>query len=117
MAAGVPLYSNYVCPAATKCWFNPGAFVSGATGPINRVGNAPTAGILGPGYNDWDISVRKRFRLPREGMNLLFQGDSFNLFNHANWGNPSVNAGAAGFGTINSAAPPRQLQFGLKLAF
>ena len=50
-------------------------------------------------------------------MNLLLQGDSFNLFNHANWGNPSVNAGSAGFGTVNSAAPPRQLQFGLKLAF
>jgi len=114
MAAGVPLYSNYVCPPATKCWFNPSAFV---LAPNFRVGNAPTANIFGPGYNDWDISIRKRFRLPREGMNLLFQGDSFNLFNHANWGNPSVNAGAAGFGTINSAAPPRQLQFGLKLAF
>jgi hypothetical protein len=119
MVPGVQLYSGYICPAATKCWFNPSAFVpaSGTTGPFNRVGNAPTANIVGPGYNDWDISVRKRFGLPREGTTLTFQADFFNAFNHANWGNPSANAGAAGFGTINSAAPPRQLQFALKFAF
>jgi hypothetical protein len=119
MVPGVPLYSGYTCAAATKCWFNSNAFVatSGATGPSNRVGNAPTANIVGPGYNDWDISVHKRFALPREGMSLTFQADSFNVFNHANWANPSVDARAAGFGTINSAAPPRQLQFGLRFAF
>ncbi len=113
MVAG-PLYSNYICPSGTKCWFNPNAFVAA---PTFRVGNAPTANILGPGYNDWDISVHKRFHLPREGMSLTFQGDAFNVFNHTNWGNPSTNEGSAGFGTINSANPARQLQFGLRLTF
>jgi hypothetical protein len=130
---GVPIYSGFTCPPVTKCWFNPGntggvttntpAFViasvptTGApSGPFNHVGNAPTGNIIGPGYYNWDISVRKRFRLPREGMNLLFQTDFFNAFNHANWGNPGTSANG-GLGIINSAAPPRQLQFGLKFAF
>ncbi len=138
---GAPIYSGYTCPSVTKCWFNPGvvvdpiskakipntnAFLTSSTtdaaGVIldpslsTRIGNAPTGNIIGPGYYDWDISVRKRFNLPREGMGLMFQADFFNAFNHANWGNPGTNA-AGGLGIINSAAPPRQLQFGLKFAF
>ena len=132
---GVPLYSGFTCPQATKCWFNPGvvkdpislqqimntptfmtANVTARTGPFNHVGNAPTGNILGPGYLNFDFSIRKRFNLPREGMNLVFQSDFFNAFNRANWLNPGTNAGG-GLGIINSAATPRQLQFGLKFAF
>ncbi len=79
-------------------------------------GNAPIANIIGPGYYNWDISIRKMFNLPREGMSLLFQTDFFNAFNRANWGNPGTNASGTP-GTIGSAAPPRQLQFGLKFNF
>jgi hypothetical protein len=136
---GVPLFSGFTCPQATKCWFNPGAVkdpisgaivnnpssfatvsfptTGGAIGPFNRPGNAPTGNIIGPGYYDWDISARKRFNLPREGMNLLFQADFFNAFNHANWGNPGTTANSTSTGIINSANPARQLQFGLKFAF
>ncbi len=46
----------------------------------------------------------------------MFQSDFFNAFNRANWLNPGTNAGG-GLGIINSAATPRQLQFGLKFAF
>jgi len=138
---GAPLYSGYTCPSVTKCWFNPGivtdpiskakifnpnTFLTSTTtdstgavvdpGLATRVGDAPTGNIIGPAYYDWDISVRKRFNLPREGMGLLFQADFFNAFNRANWGNPGTSA-SGGLGIINSAAPPRQLQFGLKFAF
>jgi len=127
---GVPLYSGYTCPATSKCWFDPGnvggittntaAFITAnaaaGTGPFNRPGDAPAGNIIGPGYYDWDISIRKRFNLPREGMGLVFQTDFFNAFNRANWGNPGTNA-AGGLGIITSSQPPRQMQFGLKFNF
>jgi len=116
----VPLYSGYTCPATSKCWFDPSAFATAnaaaGTGPFNRPGDAPAGNIIGPGYYDWDISIRKRFNLPREGMGLLFQTDFFNAFNRANWSNPGTNAGG-GLGIITSSQPPRQLQFGLKFNF
>jgi hypothetical protein len=120
MVSGMPLYSGYTCPATSKCWFNPGAFVAATVatgvGPLNRPGNAPAGNIIGPGYYDWDMSVRKRFNLPREGMGLLFQADFFNAFNRANWGNPGTTAGGA-VGLITSSQPGRQMQFGLKINF
>jgi hypothetical protein len=94
-------------------WFNIAAFQAG---PATREGNAPVGNILGPGAYTWDLSLRKRFKLPREGMNVMFQADAFNAFNRANWQNPGVGIGGS-FGKIGSANPPRNVQFGLKLAF
>ena len=73
--------------------------------------------IVGPGYYDWDVSLRKSFRLPKEGMSLAFQVDAFNLFNRTNWGNPGTSVTGGGFGQIGSTNPPRNLQFGLRFAF
>jgi hypothetical protein len=112
---GVPLYSGYTCPAGKVCWFNPAAF---AAPPVNGIGNAPTGDLVGPGYYAWDLSLRKSFRLPREGMSLMFQADAFNIFNRTNWGTPGTpNVTGGGFGQIGSSNPPRNLQFGAKFAF
>jgi hypothetical protein len=111
---GVPFYSGFNCPANKKCYFNPAAF---ATEPNTSVGNGGVGSIVGPGYFSWDLSLRKAFKLPREGMSLMFQADAFNAFNHANWSNPSTTVTGGGFGQIGSANPPRQLQFGAKFAF
>lgn len=97
------------------CWVNPNAFV--AASPFGA-GNAPTANITGPEYYQWDMSLRKEFELPREGMSLQLRTDAFNVFNHANWNAPTVNnAGSASFGQITSSLPARILQFGVKFAF
>ena len=111
---GIPLYSGFTCPPQKECWFNPAAFAQElATG----AGNGPVGGVIGPAYYDWDMSLRKYFRLPRESMNLMFQVDAFNVFNRANWGNPGTSVTSGGFGQINSANPPRQLQLGARLNF
>jgi hypothetical protein len=112
--AGVPLYSGYTCPTGKICWFNPAAF---AAAPANGVGNAPNGNITGPGYQGWDLSLRKNFKLPTEGVKLQFRADAFNLFNHTNWANPGTNATGGGFGQISGSAPPRQLQFGARFSF
>ena len=111
--SSVPLYSGYTCPAQKKCWFNPTAFT---LAPKTSAGNAPIGNIIGPSYYAWDLSLRKVFQLPREGMSLMFQADAFNAFNHLNWGNPSLSANGTP-GQITSANPPRQVQFGAKFNF
>jgi len=111
---GVPLYSGFTCPPGKKCWFNPAAF---AQEPSTAAGNAPTGDILGPAYYDWDISLRKNFRLPRESTSLSFQVDAFNVFNRTNWNNPGTSVTGGGFGQIGGSAPPRNLQFGARFNF
>jgi hypothetical protein len=113
VVAGVPLYSGYTCPAQRVCWFNPAAF---ALAPKTSAGNAPIGNIIGPAYYVWDLSLRKSFKLPREGMSLMFQADAFNTFNRTNWTNPSTSANSTA-GQITSANPPRQVQFGGKFSF
>jgi hypothetical protein len=111
---GVDPYSGFTCPAGKVCWFNPAAFAAPST---TGAGDSAVGSILGPGYYDWDVSVRKIFKLPREGMTLAFQADAFNLFNRVNYANPAVTVTGGGFGQISATNPPRNLQFGLRLSF
>ncbi len=62
------------------------------------------------------VALRKRFALA-EQVGLQFQADFFNAWNIVNLNNPNVNTTDIAYGTINGAAPGRNLQFGLKLTF
>jgi hypothetical protein len=65
-----------------------------------------------------DFSVVKSFMLPREGTRLEFRSEFFNLFNHAQFGQPSGDINSNTFGVINTTVgTPRVIQFALKLAF
>ena len=72
--------------------------------------------IEGPGRYLWDLSLRKRVSVG-EKINLQFQADFFNAFNHLNLNNPTTNFSNAGYGTITGAAPGRNIQLGAKLTF
>ena len=59
-----------------------------------------------------------------ERINLQFRAELFDLFNHANFGNPNLTVGNSSFGTITGTRFPtgdfgssRQVQFALKLQF
>lgn len=114
LVPGVPLYSGFACPPGKECWFNPAAF---AQEPNSGAGNAPLGNILGPAFYNWDMSLRKSFKLPRESMKLMFQADAFNVFNRTNWGNPGTTVTGGGFGQISASNPPRNLQLGARLNF
>src|SRR5260370_40535468 len=107
------LYAGMLSPPVKTCCSKPAAF---SLAPNNSAGNAPIGSIIGPDYYDWDLSLRKTFKLPREGMSLMFQADAFNAFNRTNWNNPSTSANGTP-GQITSANPPRQVQFGAKFNF
>jgi hypothetical protein len=81
------------------------------------LGNAQFDNVVGPGFVNLDTSLAKYFPI-REGMNLQFRGEFFNLLNHPNWGLPGTTFGTATFGRITSTTgDPRTLQFALKLLF
>jgi hypothetical protein len=93
-------------------WFNTQAFVAA---PNNRRGTSGIGAVKGPNYQDFDMSLRKQFTVT-ESFRLVFQAQTFNVFNRTNLNTPNMTIGG-GFGTIGGAGPPRQLQFGLRAEF
>ena len=104
-------------------WFNPCAF---APAPAGELGTAARAPVYGPRFANVDFSVIKDFPLSlREGMNLQFRAEFFNLFNHPQFymggaggsGEQDINAPST-FGVINNTVNnARLVQFALKLRF
>jgi hypothetical protein len=94
-------------------WINPAAF---GPAPATRRGNSGVGNVQGPNLQTFDFSLRKQFRLS-ERFNLRFQADMFNAFNRVNFRGPATVVTNAGFGTIGTTGPARNIQFGLKLNF
>ena len=94
-------------------WFNTSVF---ATAPDTRRGNATVGQIEGPHFYRWDLSLRKRFALPRNS-NVELRADAFNAFNRVNYNNPATVVTNTTFGTISTAKTPRELQFSLRYQF
>ncbi len=99
-------------------WFDTSAFT-----PVARFGSLGRNVVIGPGFNNTDFSVIKNTRLG-ERMRLQFRAEFFDLFNHANFGQPGNVVGSAAFGRITNTRFPtgesgssRQVQFALKLIF
>jgi carboxypeptidase family protein/TonB-dependent receptor-like protein len=121
---------NYSLP---ECQFNAAAFSNPGDGVF---GNAGRNILRGPGFAQVDFSVFKNTRLT-ETSSLQFRAEIFNLFNHANFADPS---GGLVRGDNNSLKPtaffgqsistvgnqlggllgfggPRQIQFSLRYLF
>jgi hypothetical protein len=98
-------------------WFNTQCF---ADAPAGELGNASRAPVYGPDFVNTDFSVIKRIPLAfREGMDLDFRAEFFNLFNHPQFGLPGSDVDSAtNFGSITSTVNnPRLIQFAVKLRF
>jgi hypothetical protein len=94
---------------------------------IGTLGTSRRRFFSGPGLNNWDMALLKDTAI-KEGMNLEFRVELFNAFNHAQFGQPDGNINdiqqvdsetnrLKGFGTIQTANPPRIMQLSLKLLF
>jgi hypothetical protein len=70
----------------------------------------------GPGDIIFDVTLMKRTRIG-ENKTLEFRSEFFNIFNHANFGNPNGSIGSANFGRITTTRDPRLIQFALKFHF
>jgi hypothetical protein len=82
-------------------------------------GNAGRNSIIGPRWFDSDLSVFKTFPI-KEQFQLQFRAEAYNVFNHANLGNPNSCVDCSNGGTINSLAnnaSMRKMQFALRFQF
>ncbi len=129
---GVPLYAHKPIPGVTQPgtaqWLNPNAFVSAvdpSTGACNggdslktcQFGNLGRNALRGPDFVWSDFYLTKWFALT-ESVKLRFDTQFFNVFNHPNFGLPSmVLAGIpgkpstqTGFGALTyTTSPPTGL--------
>jgi hypothetical protein len=84
---------------------------------LGTIGSVPKNYFHGPQYWDVTLAVLKNFRIT-ETSSVQFRGEFFNLFNHANFGDPDLNLESGTFGRITSTrGDPRIIQFGLKVNF
>jgi hypothetical protein len=94
-------------------WFDTAAFTLPA--PFT-FGSAARNSVAGPGFANVDFSLAKTWALGGTSQ-LEFRWEVFNLLNRANFDLPNRIFGNPNFGRIFSARDPRQMQFGLRLAF
>ena len=96
-------------------YFNPSCYT---LEPLGTDGNVDRDSIYGPGLFNVDFSVMKRTKIA-EKLDSEFRAEIFNLFDHANFGqpNPAVFTGPTAGQITTLATPPRQIQFAVRLLF
>jgi hypothetical protein len=108
-------------PKTVNAWFNTTPFAAPAAGTW---GNLPFNAVSGPGRQNWNLSLFKEFTINEDrGSRVEFRAESFNTWNHTQFGGPgqnggiSTNLGASNFGAVTAAWDPRVFQLGLKLIY
>jgi hypothetical protein len=97
----------------TNPYFNTSLFTPEALG---QLGNANRRSFHGPGFCNFDMALIKNVHLT-ESMAIEFRGEFFNIFNHAQFNNPSGDILNSNFGFVTSAQPGRIGQVGIKFLF
>jgi hypothetical protein len=99
-------------------WFDTAAFT-----PVARFGNLGRNILIRPGFSNTDFSISKNTKIS-EAISVQFRAEFFDVFNHANFGQPGNVVGSPIFGRITNTRFPtgesgssRQVQFALKFIF
>ena len=126
LVSGQPLYQDDPLVAGGRR-FNRAAFV---LPPAGRQGTLGRNVLRGFPLAQWDISLRRQFRLT-ERFSLQVRADAFNVLNHANFADPTGLLNNANFGVstqmlgrslgglnaLYQVGGPRSMQVSLKLLF
>jgi hypothetical protein len=92
---------------------------------IYHFGNIGRNTVTGPSFNNVDFSLIKRTKIGENKL-IEFRWEVFDLFNHANFGQPGrvAQVGSTTFGVISNTRFPtgdsgssRQMQFALKFKY
>jgi hypothetical protein len=102
-------------------YFNPAAFAVPVKGSF---GNAGPNILYGPGTNNWDLSLTKRFGFG-EGRALSIRGEAFNAWNHTQFSGvfstaqfqPNGTQIDPNFGLPNAARAARNIQLSGRFSF
>jgi hypothetical protein len=143
----VPGVALYPGKKSLTQWFNPAAFTAPpcynsvetgsatiscaavyAAGQLAGVTTYDTYGtsaydlLRGPAWQDWDMNLEKNFAF-QDHYRLQLRADSFDIFNHPNFGTPNAAiSNTSTVGTITSAAgspsyEQRTVEFAVKFNF
>src|SRR2546422_7552709 len=80
-----PAFSGPVILGKPDQWFDPRAFSLPTSGTF---GNVARGSLIGPRLTTFDTSLFKKIPI-NEKWNLQFRAEAFNVFNHANFAEPS----------------------------
>jgi hypothetical protein len=117
--------------STTRVYFDQSAFTGTMCSLVPKVPNGP--GFLtgpdcgsfgtsnrrffhGPGFNNTDLGISKMILL-HEAMHFEIRGEFFNIFNHAQFNNPSGDISSSNFGNVTSARDPRIGQVSAKFVW
>jgi hypothetical protein len=110
-STGAFTYFDQSAFAATSCTFNPGPSPDcGTFGTANR------RFFHGPGIINTDFGMTKIIPVT-ESTSFEIRGEFFNIFNHAQFTNPSGNITNSSFGNVTSARDPRIGQVSAKFVW
>lgn len=85
----------------------------------NSFGNFALNSMFGPQFINQDLTLAKVFKI-KERVNISLRGETFNIFNHSNLGDPNTDVTSPDAGKITGIAPSyqmRRLQIGMRLEF
>jgi hypothetical protein len=83
---------------------------------LGQFGNSSRRFFHGPGLNNWNMALLKTTRIT-ESKELQLRFEGFNVFNHAQFMNPTGEINSSTFGVVTNARDPRILQVGAKFFF
>ena len=115
-----PVAGNPGCVAPSEIhttlnWFNPCAFKAAP----GRFGTAPRGNLIGPRFDNLDVSVLREIPITGEARRLRLELQLFNALNRAHYNLPVANFDSTNFSRVLQAntQPPRQMQIGVKYIF
>ncbi|MGH9430111.1 MAG: carboxypeptidase regulatory-like domain-containing protein [Terriglobia bacterium] len=111
--SGAPVRFSNPRNSPSLQYFSPAPF---SAEQLGVAGNANRRFFHGPGLNNFDFALHKTTHIT-EGTSIEFRAEFFNLFNHAQFQNPSGDIQSSTFGDITSAGAPRIGQLALKYYF
>jgi hypothetical protein len=99
---------------ATNCYFDPTTFAPSPD--CGTFGTANRRFFHGPGFNNTDMGISKIIPVT-EAMHFEIRGEFFNIFNHAQFTNPSGDISSGSFGNVTNARDPRIGQVSAKFVW
>jgi hypothetical protein len=83
---------------------------------LGQFGNSRRRFFHGPGLNNFNMALLKTTKIT-ESKQLELRFEAFNLFNHAQFTNPTGEINSSSFGMVTNARDPRIMQIGAKFLF
>ena len=106
---------NRNAPHTLSKWFNTAAFARVPAGQY-RPGNASNDSIIGPGSQEWDLSLFRNIKISERAF-LQLRAESYNTFNHTNFSAIAVNMQDSNYGQAIGAGAVRNMQLAVKINF